>query len=208
MNPFIFARKKWREFRNSYALNQYDRFTIAEHFRKQGAQIGEGCSIIPTSLGTEPYLIKIGNRVSIAANVGFMTHDGGAWILRDEIQDAQMFGPIAIEDDCVIGANVAILPNITIGRRSIVATGSVVISDIPPESIAVGVPARVIGSVYKYQEKVRLAWEQQRPPGIEIEPGATWWTSKNLPRNQQLLKAHLLSLFNNPGQTLQPHANR
>ncbi|MBD3384815.1 acyltransferase [candidate division KSB1 bacterium] len=186
---------KYRQLRNALELHKYDRFTIADYFRKQGAQIGDNCSIIPTDLGTEPYLIKIGNRVTIAANVGFMTHDGGAWILRDEIPDAQLLGPIIIEDDCVIGANAVILPNVRIGKRSIVATGSVVISDIPPESIAIGVPARVIGSTHKYRDKVRQAWAVQRPPDVEIEKGKTWWTSKNLQKNNEKLKKHLINLF-------------
>lgn len=188
-------QEKISEYKTLWELNKYDRFTIAEYFRKQGAQVGEHCSIIPTSLGTEPYLVKIGNRVTIAANVGFMTHDGGAWIIRDEIPDAQYFGPIVIEDDCVIGANAVLLPNVTIGQGSIVATGSVVISDVPPESIAIGAPARVLGSVIKYKEKIRNAWHVQRPPDIEIEPGATWWTSKHLKTNQEKLKKHLISLF-------------
>ena len=53
-------------------------------------------------------------------------------------------GQITIEDDVWIGAHVTVLPNVTIGKSSVIGAGSVVTSDIPPFSIAVGVPAKVI----------------------------------------------------------------
>jgi acetyltransferase-like isoleucine patch superfamily enzyme len=53
-------------------------------------------------------------------------------------------GAVRIESDCWIGANVFILPNVTIGRHSVVGANSVVNVDIPPYSVAVGAPARVI----------------------------------------------------------------
>jgi acetyltransferase-like isoleucine patch superfamily enzyme len=100
IKPYIsFFRNISRRIRKSIELSKYNRFTIAECFRKQEAQIGEGCSIIPTFLGTKPYLVKIGNHVTIAEGVNFITHDGGAWILRNEYPNAQVFGPIVIEDN-------------------------------------------------------------------------------------------------------------
>jgi len=176
-------------------LHKYNRFTIAEYLRKQGARIGEGCSIIPTSLGDEAYLIKIGNNVTIAHGVVFMTHDGGAWVFRREVPDLQVFGPIIVEDNCVIGLNVIILPNVRIGKNSIVGAGSVVISDIPPNSIALGVPARVFGSVDKYKEKCFEHWKEQRPSGYIIEEGANAWTTKHIRENRDKLKKHLINLF-------------
>jgi acetyltransferase-like isoleucine patch superfamily enzyme len=180
---------------NSLELRKYDRFTIAEYFRKQGAQIGEGCSIIPTVLGAEPYLVKIGNHVTIAQGVKFETHDGGPWIFRNETPDMQVFGPIIIEDNCVIGQNAILFPNIRIGKNAIVGAGSVVISNVPPDTIVIGVPARPLGSVAKYKEKCVQRWSVQKPPDIIIEPGEDWWTSKHFNENRQQLKEHLLKLF-------------
>ena len=176
---------------------RYDRFTIAEYFRKQGAQIGEGCSIIPRSLGDEPYLVKIGNNVTIAHGVLFATHDGGTWIFRDENPDLQVFGPIVIEDNCVIGANAVLFCNIRIGKNSIVGAGSVVITDIPPNSIAIGVPARIMGSIDKYKEKCIARWKEQKPPDCVIEENRDWWTSSHLKENREKLKKHLMKLFCN-----------
>ena len=176
-------------------LSRYDRFTIAEYFRKQGAQIGEGCSIIPHSLGIEPYLVKIGNNVTIAQGVKFITHDGAVWVFRKEVPDIQVFGSIIIEDNCVIGENAILFPDIRIGQNSIVGAGSVVISDILPNTIAMGVPARPFGSVEKYKEKCIAKWKEQKPSNCIIENGYTWWTSRHIEENRKKLKKHLIKLF-------------
>ena len=181
--------------KHSIEMRKYNSYTIAEYFRKQGAQIGNGCNIIPTSLGTEPYLVKIGDRVTIANGVTFITHDGGAWILRDEDSNAQVLGPIIIEDNCVIGQNAILFPNIRIGRNSIVGAGSVVISDIPSNTIAMGVPARPFGSVEKYKQKCIERWKIQQPPDCIFEQGENWWNSKHLNENREKLKRHLLKIF-------------
>jgi acetyltransferase-like isoleucine patch superfamily enzyme len=186
---------KYAHIRTRLQLIGYDDLTISKYFRKQGAIIGDGCRIFPRALGTEPYLVRIGNRVSIAAGVTFITHDGGAALFRDEIQDLQVFGPIVIGDNCVIGLNAIIFGNVTIGPNSIVSAGSVVISDVPADTIVMGVPARPMGSTTKYKEKCIERWKLQRPPDATIEPGATWWTSKNYATNRALLRAHLTQLF-------------
>jgi acetyltransferase-like isoleucine patch superfamily enzyme len=51
---------------------------------------------------------------------------------------------VVIEDDVWIGTNSTILPGVTIGRGSIVAAGSVVTKDVPPNVVVAGVPAKVL----------------------------------------------------------------
>lgn len=181
--------------RQSHEMRKYNPFTIAQFFRKQGAQIGEGCSINVSNLGTEPYLVKIGNHVAIAPGVVFATHDGAAWLFRDEIPDLQMFGPIIIEDNCVIGANAILFPNIRIGKNAIVGAGSLVVSDVSENTIVIGVPARPFGAVEKYREKCIQRWKIQRPEGIVLEPGEVWWNSKHFSENREKLRLHLLEVF-------------
>ena len=53
-------------------------------------------------------------------------------------------GKIIISDDVWIGANVVILPDVTIGTHSVIAAGSVVTKDIEPYTVAAGVPAKTI----------------------------------------------------------------
>jgi len=52
--------------------------------------------------------------------------------------------PITIEEDVWLGAGVVIIPGVTVGARSIVGAGSVVTKDVPPDTIVVGNPARII----------------------------------------------------------------
>jgi acetyltransferase-like isoleucine patch superfamily enzyme len=56
-------------------------------------------------------------------------------------------GPTRIGDDVWFGANVVVTSGVTIGERSVIGANSVVTADVPPYSIAAGVPARVIRAV-------------------------------------------------------------
>jgi len=195
MTSFRTLRALYRRARRSIELRKYTPYTIAEYFRKMGAQIGEGCFIVPTDLGGEPYLIRIGDHCAIAAEVTFATHDGAVWVFRDEVPDLQVFGPIVIEDNCIIGLRSIIFPNVRIGRNSVVAAGSLVINDVPPNSVVMGVPARSFGSMEKYREKCLERWAQQRPCDVVLDPGETWWNSRHFTANSARLRSHLLTVF-------------
>lgn len=185
----------YRRCRVALEKYKYTPYTMAEYWRKLGAQVGEGCFLIPSELGTEPYLVKVGNHVAVAADVHFMTHDGGPWIFRDQVPDLQVFGPIVIEDNCLIGQRATIFPNVRIGANSIVAASSVVIADVPPNSLVMGVPARPFGSLEKYREKCLERWAQQRPPDVIMSPGETWWNTSRGAEHRRRLKDYLLQVF-------------
>jgi galactoside O-acetyltransferase len=55
--------------------------------------------------------------------------------------------PIVIEDKVWIGSNVVVLPGVTIGYGAVIGAGSVVTRDIPPMTVAVGTPCRVVRRV-------------------------------------------------------------
>lgn len=179
----------------SIELRKYNPYTIAKYFRKMGAQVGNDCFIVPTRLGTEPYLVKIGNHVAIATEVEFATHDGAVWVFRDQVPDLQVFGPIVIEDNCIIGSRAILFPNVHIGRNSVVAAGSVVINDVPPNAVVMGVPARQFGSLEKYRQKCLERWAQQRPTDAVLAEGETWWNSRHFAANREKLREHLLAIF-------------
>ena len=128
-----------------------------KYWRQQGAKIGEGCTIYSSvSLGSEPYLINIGDHVRISADSTLLTHDGGLWVVRDLYDDAKnadKFGRISIGNNVHIGVKCVIMPGVTIGNNVIVGCGAVVTKDIPDNSIAVGVPARVIETIDEYYQK-------------------------------------------------------
>lgn len=133
-----------------------DRKHYVDILRRGGVTIGEGCYIEKDTLfGSEPYLIKLGNNVRISSGVKFVTHDGGMWALRKQgiCQDGDIFGRIEIKDGTHVGWNVIIMPNVTIGHNCIIGCGAIVTKDIPDNSVAVGIPARVIEDLDSYYKK-------------------------------------------------------
>lgn len=60
-------------------------------------------------------------------------------------QQGKRAGAIVLEEDVWCGCGVKVMSGVTIGRGSVIAAGAVVTRDIPPYSIAMGVPARVVG---------------------------------------------------------------
>lgn len=138
--------KKYRLHRNA-----------VDYWKSRGAHIGEGCEIYTTaSLGSEPYLITIGNNVRINEGVILDTHDGGVWVLRNldsELYDIDLFGSITIGNNVHIGHNSIIMPGVSIGDNVIIGCNAIVTSSIPSNSVAVGVPARVIETIDEYKEK-------------------------------------------------------
>ena len=123
------------------------------YVRSLGVKVGENVrfyAVRPGMFSTEPWLITIGNNVFITAGCQFITHDGGTLILRKEVPDLEITAPISIGDDVYIGLNATILPGVTIGNRVIIGAGAIVAKDIPDNSVAVGVPARVVKTVDDY----------------------------------------------------------
>lgn len=91
--------------------------------------------------------IRIGNDVLVGSNVLITDHSHGKIEMdgRPFAQRALLSkGPVIIEDNVWIGDKACIMPGTTIGTGSIIGAGAVVTKDIPPYSIAAGVPAKVI----------------------------------------------------------------
>jgi acetyltransferase-like isoleucine patch superfamily enzyme len=112
--------------------------------RSYGIKIGKGCEIHATGFSTEPFLIEIGDHVSIASGTVFLTHDGSVRIIRDKYPEIDLFGKILIGNNTFIGTNCLILPNTSIGSNCIIGAGSVIRGCIPDDSVAFGNPAKVI----------------------------------------------------------------
>ncbi len=89
--------------------------------------------------------VNIGNDIRLAQNI---TLSGLNHNYEDITRPIHVQGvstdSITIEDATWIGANVVVVAGVTIGKHCIVAAGSIVTKDIPPYSVAVGNPARVI----------------------------------------------------------------
>jgi len=130
-----------------------------EFLTRLGVRIGKDCEIltIAANFGTEPWLIELGNRVTITQGVIFLTHDGANRVFRHQINGSSRwgnrFGSIRILDNSFVGANAIILPDVQIGPNSIVGVGSVVNQAVPPNTVVAGVPARPICTLEEYIER-------------------------------------------------------
>lgn len=160
ISVYIYAlRKIIRKKIEGFILLGYNEYTIENYFQRKGYNIGKNNRIYIRNFGSEPYLIKIGNHCTVTAGVSFLTHDGGAWVFRDEVPDLNVFGKIEIKDNCFIGINSIILPSVTIGPNAVVGAGAVVTKDVPPDSVVAGVPARVICTLQEYKGKCLREWK-------------------------------------------------
>ncbi len=148
--------KKFLQFFKYYIVH---RGNLVKYLRTQGVKIGEKCQLLnrPLNYGSEPWLIEIGNKVTITYGVFLITHDASSRLFRESLPESSpfgnRFGSIRIHDNCFVGVNAIILPDVSIGPNSIVGAGSVVNSDVPPNTVVAGVPARPICSLDEYKEK-------------------------------------------------------
>jgi acetyltransferase-like isoleucine patch superfamily enzyme len=117
--------------------------------RSIGVTVGDGCRLINVSFSTEPYLVRLGDRVS-ATQTRFETHDGGVWCIRREHPRIDVVRPITVGSNVYFGYGAIVLPGVTIGDNVVIGAGAVVSRDVPSNSVAVGVPARVIKTLEEY----------------------------------------------------------
>ncbi|GAB6103598.1 hypothetical protein JCM17039_03520 [Blautia glucerasea] len=139
-------------------LMLYAKFKHEGYAKKIGVHIGEDVHIYgdPYKMfGTEPWAISIGNHVHITEGVRFVNHDGGTLIFRHLVPDLEITKKISVGNYVYIGIETLIMPGVKIGNHCIIGAGAVVTHDIPDNSVAVGVPARVIKSTDEYFEKIK-----------------------------------------------------
>ncbi|UCG58918.1 MAG: acyltransferase [Phycisphaerales bacterium] len=137
--------------------------TICNKLRENAAGISHRTVLVANQPGAR---LVVGNHVGISGAVLFCSKEiiiedyvnigTGARIYdtdfhalsakdrRRNTPGAVKAAPVRICEDVWVGSNVIILKGVTVGARSILATGSVVTKDIPPDTVAAGVPARPV----------------------------------------------------------------
>ena len=103
-----------------------------------GCYINRNCTIVSQKE------IIVENGASIGPNVCIYDHDHNLQRMSTPEQPLFLSESVKIEKSAWIGANATILKGVTVGEGAVVAAGAVVTKDIPPYSIAGGVPAKVI----------------------------------------------------------------
>lgn len=150
-------------------LKQYYYKSSSERYiaflRSKGIDIGDGTMMRPKSTNIDisrPSLISIGEDCYMNENFTLLTHD---WVTRVFIHTDREFlpssGRVTIGNNVSFGQNVMVLKGVTIGDNCFVGAGSIVIKDIPSNSIAVGVPCKVVMSLEDYYQKRTKACEAE-----------------------------------------------
>lgn len=114
--------------------------------RWRGVRIGKGCFIDPTAIVETAYPenITLGDDVRVTAGVVIMTHIKAPHYLRETGIVPPVVKPVVLDDHSFIGVNAVVMPGVTVGKASVVTSGSVVLQNVPPYTMVAGNPAKVI----------------------------------------------------------------
>ncbi len=138
-----------------FLLGLYARpMTIEERLRALGVKLGEEVQLQPFSLD-ERYarLLTIDDHASIGKGTIIHLSDSTLNTASESPNPPPaLFGPVRICRGAVIGRDTIILAGVTVGEYAIVGAGSLVTRDVPPHTVAAGVPARVICSTRQLEE--------------------------------------------------------
>lgn len=155
-------KPKYVELGNNVRIGNYARFSIYDRFNdielNPGLYIGDNvyAGNYLTILVADKVIIE--KNVLIASNVMISSENHGMDIESELPYGKQSLitSPVTIREGAWIGENVSILPGVTIGKKAIVATSSVVTKDVPDYTIVGGIPAKIL-KVYNFEKHV---WEK------------------------------------------------
>ena len=171
-NPNTTDEMKTHRFKIQDAICEYNKLKPSQVKERRDflagifGKIGEKCNILPPFKCDYGFHIEIGE--NFFANYNFIVLDGNyvrigdnVWIapnvgiyaaghpldVEDRIAGEEYAFPVTIEDNVWIGGSVSIIGGVTIGKNSVVAAGSVVIRDVPPDTLVAGNPAKVVRKI-------------------------------------------------------------
>lgn len=107
--------------------------------------VGDGCQIGDKCIINVARPVVFENKSALATNSFILTH--GFWQSVLKGYGAE-YGPVTLGENSWVTINCTVLPNVTVGKNSIVAAGAVVTKSVPPNCLAGGVPARIIKENY------------------------------------------------------------
>jgi acetyltransferase-like isoleucine patch superfamily enzyme len=144
--PWLAINYLWRNWLLGNLVRIAPRGVINVLHRLRGVTMGRDCYIDPAAIieTAYPENVTLGDDVRVTAGAIIMTHIKGPHYLRDRGFVPVVLQPVVLHDHCFIGVNAVILPGVTVGRASVVASGAVVTADVPPLTMVAGNPAKVV----------------------------------------------------------------
>lgn len=120
-------------------------------------EIGDGTRISGHCVISAVEHVRIGRAVLLGRNVYIADHNHGTTdpnlpILAQELEG---IAPVAIEDGAWLGQHSVVLAGVTVGAGAVVGANSVVLEDVPPRTVAVGAPARVVRELAGSHPRIR-----------------------------------------------------
>jgi maltose O-acetyltransferase len=132
-------------------IQEYRKNSYLTNLVKNGLTLGKNVQI-EGDFFFDPshcFLITIEDDCALAPGVRFIAHDGSLF----QNIGVTRIGKITLKKNTVLGDSVIVLPGVTIGPNCIVGAGSVVTKTIPPNSVAVGNPAKVLCTLEELLDK-------------------------------------------------------
>ena len=138
------------------------------HFAYVGPNTTVGDNVKISSLAHVDYNVKIGadTKIEGCAYIPPLTVVGrgvfigpGATFTNDPYPMSPKMVGCTVEDDAIVGALAVVRPGVRIGKKSVVAMGSVVTKDVPADTVVMGVPAKPVYSRKEYDRK-KAEWEE------------------------------------------------
>jgi acetyltransferase-like isoleucine patch superfamily enzyme len=121
-----------------------------EGFRKEGVRIGCNVNMWGVTIDSlVPFLVEIGDNCTITGGTKILAHDASLDLLAGRYK----IGRVNIRENTFIGMDTIIMPGVQIGPNAIIGANSVVTGNIPPNTVAIGIPARVICTTEEYLKK-------------------------------------------------------
>jgi galactoside O-acetyltransferase len=141
----IILKLKWWKFLLKYLGEGSFIAKTVVIYNPENIEIGEKSIINEYVLLNARTALKIGANVHISP---FVIVNTGGLEYKKIMEEREHFdSPVVIEDGVWIGSGAIINPGVKIGSNSVIGAGAVVTSDIPENSVAVGVPAKVIKKI-------------------------------------------------------------